>query len=113
MLLVKTKEIHYKSHEYTKKKDDALQYGPYKDIAPVTFEQITVMFTFMHPLPSFTKANRDIFVSHWGSIAIDEYFAVFNGGAGINGQFSRVDYQPHINPNQGANAISTMGTELP
>lgn len=71
------------------------------------------MFTFLHPLPTFTKASRDIFVSHWGSIAIDEYFAVHNGGAGINGQFSRVDYQPHVNPNQGANAISSMGTELP
>jgi len=109
----KYKDIHYKSHEEDKKTSDTLQYGPYSDIAPVTFEQISLMFTFMYPLPTFTKANRDIFVSHWGSIAIDEYFAIFNAGAGINGQFSRVDYQPHINPNQGANAISSLGTELP
>jgi len=111
--MVKTKEIHYKSHEEDKKQSDKIVYGPYTDIPPVTFEQITLMFTFMYPLPSFTDAQRDIFVSHWGSIAIDEHFNITNSGAGINGQFSRVDYQPHINPNQGANAIATMSTDLP
>ena len=87
--MVKTKEIHYKSHEEDKKQSDKIVYGPYTDIPPVTFEQITLMFTFMYPLPSFTDAQRDIFVSHWGSIAIDEHFNITNSGAGINGQFSR------------------------
>jgi hypothetical protein len=59
------------------------------------------MYTYPYPLPYFKKATRDIFVSHWGSIAVDEYFDIFNEAAGINGQFSRVDYMPHINPNHG------------
>jgi hypothetical protein len=50
------------------------------------------MFTFKHPLPTITEASRSIFVSHWGNIAIDEYFNIHNDAAGINGQFSRVDY---------------------
>jgi len=52
-------------------------------------------------------------VSHWGSVAIDEYFKIFNDAAGINGQFSRVDYMPHINPNNGANAIANLAINLP
>jgi len=38
VFLVKTKEVHFKSHEEDKKQADKLQYGPYTDIAPVTFE---------------------------------------------------------------------------
>ena len=71
------------------------------------------MYTYPYPLPYFKKATRDIFVSHWGSIAVDEYFDIFNEAAGINGQFSRVDYMPHINPNHGQNAINSLGTLLP
>jgi oligosaccharyltransferase complex subunit alpha (ribophorin I) len=71
------------------------------------------MFTFKFPLPTFTKADRDIYVSHWGNIAIDEYYNMHNDAAGINGQFSRVDYQPHVNPNHGANAITSIDTTLP
>ena len=79
----------------------------------MTFDQVQIMFTFNHPLPTFTEVKRDIFVSQWGNIAIDEYFNLHNDAAGINGQFSRVDYQPQINPIHGANAISSMGTKLP
>jgi len=67
----------------------------------------------MYALPTITKATRDVYVSHWGNIAIDEYYNLYNDAAGINGQFSRVDYQPSINPNQGANAITSVETTLP
>lgn len=112
-MIVDNKQIHFKSHEPDATLDDSIQYGPYKNVAPVSFEQLTVMYTFPYPLPTFTEAKRDIFVSHWGSIAVDEYYNMFNGAAGIDGQFSRVDYMPHINPNHGANAINNLGTDLP
>lgn len=88
-------------------------YGPYDNVAPFTFEQVEISYTYPYPLPVFTEAKRDIFVSHWGSIAIDEYFNMFNEAAGIDGQFSRVDYMPHVNPNNGQNAINSIGTLLP
>ena len=71
------------------------------------------MFTYKYPLPTITQSTRDIFVSHWGNIAVDEYYIMHNDAAGINGQFSRVDYQPHINPEHGANAIENIETQLP
>jgi len=110
---VRGNDVHYKSQEPSDEYDDRVQYGPYKNVKPLTFDHIQLMFTFKFPLPTFTEAKRDIYVSHWGNIAVDEYFNIHNDAAGINGQFSRVDYQPHINPNHGANAITTIGTELP
>jgi oligosaccharyltransferase complex subunit alpha (ribophorin I) len=90
-----------------------MTYGPFQNIEPLTFSQIQLFFTYPYPLPYFTKATRDIYVSHWGSIAVDEYFYLYNQAAGINGQFSRVDYMPHINPSHGQNAINSLGTTLP
>jgi oligosaccharyltransferase complex subunit alpha (ribophorin I) len=52
-------------------------------------------------------------VSHWGSIAVDEYFAIKNEAAGMNGQFSRIDYMPHMNRNHGMHAISSLSSVLP
>ena len=112
-LQVETKEIHYQSEEATSQSDEVTTYGPYTKLPPLSFSQISVFFTFPYALPYFSKATRDVFVSHWGSIAIDEYFSIFNGAAGINGQFSRVDYMPHINPNNGANAIQNLAINLP
>lgn len=90
-----------------------MSYGPYKNIEPLTFESIQIMLTFNHPLPYFSEARRDVYVSHWGNIAVDEYYYIFNEAAGIDGQFSRIDYQPHINPNHGATALAAMATYLP
>ena len=83
----------------------AVTYGPFHELAPLSFKQMNLFFTYPYALPYFKKATRDIFVSQWGSISVDEYFAIINEASGINGQFSRVDYMPHINPNNGANAI--------
>lgn len=105
--------MHYKSQDPTDENDENVVYGPYKNVEPVTFDQIQLMFTFIHPIPTMTQAKRDIYVSHWGNIAVDEYFYMLNEAAGINGQFSRIDYQPHLNPNHGANAITSIASYLP
>jgi len=55
-----------------------MTYGPFKQVEPLSFSQIQLFFTFPYPLPYFTKATRDIYVSHWGSIAVDEYYYLFN-----------------------------------
>lgn len=110
---LKTSDIQYTSLEPSNDHGDKVSYGPYKNLEPLTFEQIQIMYIFPYPMPTFTEGKRDVYVSHWGNIAIDEYYNIFNDAAGINGQFSRIDYQPHINPNHGANAISSISTQLP
>lgn len=98
-LQVNPKDIKFQTQEPSIKDTDKIIYGPYHDVTPLSFEQISLSYVFPYPMPVFTEAKRDIYVSHWGSISIDEYFNLFNEAAAIDGQFSRVDYAPHINPN--------------
>lgn len=92
---------HYTSEPPSDKKKSLLKYGPYTDLAPLSFDQLQIFYTYPYPLPVFSTARRDIQVSHWGSVSVDEFFEMANEAAGIKGQFSRIDYMPLINPNQG------------
>ena len=74
------------------KKSKSLKYGPYKDVAPFSFEEVMVHLRFYSPLVLFTEVKRTIEISHWGNILVDEYYNLFNEGAGIKGEFGRVDY---------------------
>lgn len=51
-----------------------------------------VHFEYNEPMPMFTEATMEIVVSHWGNIAIDEYFVLKNEAAKIKGEYSRADY---------------------
>lgn len=53
---------------------------------------LKVHFVHNEPMPLFREALTNIVVSHWGNIAIDEYFLLGNEAAKIKGQFSRADY---------------------
>ena len=110
---VKKENVHFTSDAPSTNDANKLKYGPFKNVEPLSFSQMQIFYTYPHPLPIFKKATRDIYVSHWGSVAVDEYFKLFNEGAGIKGQFSRIDYMPHVNPNNGQNAIGSLGIELP
>lgn len=110
---VKKENVHFTSEAPSTNDANRLKYGPFKNIEPLSFSQLQIFFTYPFPLPVFRTATRDIYVSHWGSVAVDEYFSIFNEGAGIKGQFSRIDYMPQVNPNNGQNAIGSLGITLP
>lgn len=38
------------------------------------------------------EASKSVHVSHWGFIGVDEYFAIENVGAALEGEFNRVDF---------------------
>merc|ERR1711935_138023 len=80
ILNVKQVDVHYTSEAPTTQEYSKITYGPFSDIEPLTFSQVQLFFTYPYPLPYFSKATRDIYVSHWGSIAVDEYFYQYNHG---------------------------------
>lgn len=94
------------------KKARQLSYGPYTNIAPLTYEFLRVHFVYSFPMPMFTEAMRTIEISHWGNIKVDEYFNMFNEAAGIKGEFGRVDFNSY-NPNDGKQAVKSLETQLP
>lgn len=66
--------------------------GNQVDIAPFTTSKISVMYDNQSPAVVLTEATKQIKVSHWGNIQIDEHFTMENIGAKIKGQFSRFDF---------------------
>ena len=84
-LKVQQENVHYTSQDPTTKDQFYVRYGPYRNVAPLSFDQLQIFFTYPYPLPVFDKATRDIYVSHWGSVAVDEFFSIKNEGAGIKG----------------------------
>lgn len=60
----------------------------------------------------FTEATKTIEVSHWGNINVKEYYSLHNEGAGVKGEWGRVDYNAY-NPNDGKHAIKVVDLVLP
>lgn len=46
-----------------------------------------------YPFAKFSSVTREIEVSHWGNIAIEEIYELKHAGAVLKGGFSRFDYQ--------------------
>jgi oligosaccharyltransferase complex subunit alpha (ribophorin I) len=83
--------------EYTqlpdsKLEDTELSYGTYNDLQPFRNETIAAHFNHNVPLPYFSHVERRIEVSHWGNIAVSEFYELVNRGAELKGEFSRVDF---------------------
>jgi len=77
-------------------------YGPYTDIPSLTFKPFTVHFLSNKALLTVTKLVREIEISHWGNVAVEESYKLEHSGARLNGQFSRYDYQRN---QQGAQTV--------
>jgi oligosaccharyltransferase complex subunit alpha (ribophorin I) len=52
------------------------------------------MFHYMNnkPFAKFSTITRELEVSHWGSIAVEEIYELKHAGAKLSGGFSRFDY---------------------
>lgn len=83
--------------------DDAVQpakvdgskivYGPYADLPPMAHQPLHVHFASNAAFATFTNVEREIEVSLWGNIAVEEYYTLQHTGATLReGLFSRIDY---------------------
>ena len=93
-------------------KGQVLTYGPYSSIAPYGNFSFYLHYEHSIALPHFTRVERRIEVSHWGNIAIDEFYNLENLGAELSGEFSRVDFTSRTRP-AGMNALENLEAVLP
>ncbi|KAH3760450.1 dolichyl-diphosphooligosaccharide--protein glycosyltransferase subunit 1 [Pelomyxa schiedti] len=73
--------------------NNTIMYGPFEAIAPFSFEELLVHFPSNALLITVTRLERDIEVSHWGNVAIEERYWVRHDGAELKGAFSRYELQ--------------------
>eukprot|EP01006_Ploeotia_vitrea_P006231 TRINITY_DN12590_c0_g1_i1.p1 TRINITY_DN12590_c0_g1~~TRINITY_DN12590_c0_g1_i1.p1 ORF type:complete len:491 (-),score=276.17 TRINITY_DN12590_c0_g1_i1:1418-2890(-) len=70
-----------------------VRFGTYSDRArPFSVRAIRVHYQNNTPFATFTSMVRDVEVSHWGNVAIEEHYELQNTGAQLTGEFSRFDY---------------------
>jgi oligosaccharyltransferase complex subunit alpha (ribophorin I) len=83
---------------YTRKEPNSqrgavITYGPYNNIEPFTPSPMTIHYANNKPFAKLSYAHREIEVSHWGNVAVEETYEVKHSGAELKGGFSRFDYQ--------------------
>eukprot|EP01095_Lingulamoeba_sp_RSL-Kostka_P007814 TRINITY_DN2543_c1_g1_i1.p1 TRINITY_DN2543_c1_g1~~TRINITY_DN2543_c1_g1_i1.p1 ORF type:complete len:546 (-),score=180.23 TRINITY_DN2543_c1_g1_i1:125-1762(-) len=78
--------------EPTMMEEDAVVYGPYYDVGKYSFSELHLHFVTIAPFISVRKLVKEIEVSHWGNVAVEQHFELFHDGAELDGGFSRIDY---------------------
>ena len=92
-------------------KTKTIKYGPllgaYKE------EELRVHYELAIPLVSFPYVERQIELSHLGSISISEHYELTNDGVKLDGEFSRVRYTSLTSSSQAGHIFRKLHTQLP
>jgi len=88
--------------------------GPYK--ADPTNEEasqlLRIQYDASFPVPVATYVEREIEISHWGNVAVEEHFDLRNDGAKLKGEFSRLDHQMQHVPHAFQNLLALLPRDI-
>lgn len=90
---------------------NTVTYGPYTNIGSKSLSTSIIHFTNDAPLITVNRLVREVEVSHWGNVGIEDFLFVTNDGAELKSGFSRLDYQ--MTQNQRKSVIEDLEFELP
>jgi oligosaccharyltransferase complex subunit alpha (ribophorin I) len=94
-----------------KRSGSKLSYGPYSDVEPWAAQQISVHYENNAPFAA-AEVEREIEISHWGNVYVEERYHVRHVGAKLVGEWSRWDLTR--DPKQFAQAgIPSFAAALP
>lgn len=71
---------------------------------------MSLLIRSVGPQLILTEATKSVRVSHWGFLAVDDYYALENIGAKLKGEFSRVDFHKKQN---GMNCMRQINAKYP
>lgn len=83
---------------------DTLTYGPYSNTDAFATSATTLHFENNAPFITFTSVKKDLEVSHWGNLAVEQAIHLQHDGAILKGSWSRFDFQR----NQGASPSAVL-----
>ena len=89
-----------------------LTFGPFDATpsAPWSVSPLFLHFTDDNPAPRAVSLVREVTVSHWGAVAIDESFDLTNDGAGLSGEWSRFDFDTAPKSKRSGTLTTLSGT---
>ena len=75
------------------KNGETLTYGPFTSVSPfVSPVSVRLHFPSVAKFRTLETVEREIEISHWGNVAIEEVIRARNSGSPLTGEFSRLDY---------------------
>eukprot|EP00164_Ancoracysta_twista_P008317 GFYU01011983.1.p1 GENE.GFYU01011983.1~~GFYU01011983.1.p1 ORF type:complete len:490 (-),score=156.85 GFYU01011983.1:62-1465(-) len=93
-------------------KSDSIEYGPYEDVKGFSVDAMRVHYENNFPFATISEFLKEIEVSHWGNIAVEEHYTLRHTGAKLKGTFSRLEYQR--NPvAAGVSSFASLKSKLP
>jgi len=102
------------SKKGAKRSGDIIKYGPFTDVTlPLSFQPISVHFVSNAPFVTFLSLSKDVEVSHWGNVAVQDNYILKNTAAELIGEFSRFDYERSRNGEQAPSSFRTIVAQLP
>ena len=81
--------------------------GNYKE------EELHIHYEHPTPLVYFPRVERQIELSHLGSLAVTEHYELKNEAAGLDGEFNRLSYQALTSARQAGHIFRKLSTQLP
>lgn len=86
-----------------------VRYGNFKNVEALKSHTVYIQLTFDAAQPIFTSASREITLSHWSSISVEEEYRLINNLPKVSNGFGRIDYNPY----NIKYALTNMYCELP
>ncbi|KAG2498961.1 hypothetical protein HYH03_003150 [Edaphochlamys debaryana] len=86
------KVMSYTEEKPVSKSDNKIKYGKYDLIKPWSTAELKVHFENTKPFKHIVTYVKEIEVSHWGNIYVEEKYEIKNSGAKHEGSFSRLKY---------------------
>jgi oligosaccharyltransferase complex subunit alpha (ribophorin I) len=96
-----------------KRTGEELRYGPFTDTPAFARSAISVHSVNNAPFVTFTSLSKDIEVSHWGNVAVQDNVLLSHTGAKLRGAFTRFDYERSRTGDQAPASFRTLVAELP
>ena len=94
-------------------KGTTLNFGPYKEVPALSISPLQVHFVANKPFAKFSSMEREVEVSHWGKIAIEEIYELKHAGAKLKGGFSRYDHSVASRNSENGADFNTLSGKLP
>jgi hypothetical protein len=103
----------YTNNGAASQRGSRVDYGPFKNTEAFQENPVRIHFENNFPQCVFEKASKQIEVSHWGNIAIEEKYFIENRGAELAGEYSRVDFNEQTQAFNGKSALKELKAKYP
>ncbi|KAL9559332.1 hypothetical protein PS6_000799 [Mucor atramentarius] len=101
-------------HHQGQQTQNSIVYGPFSDISPLSASACQFHYEYKSPIITITDLKRHVQISHWGGkLSVEENYAIRHDGAGLDKEFSRLQYQMASHVLDQTNTLTQLVFELP